>query len=192
MILPQAWYARDVVEVARDLLGMRIRRGSIILRITEVEAYRGPTDSAAHTRMGRTPRNAPMWGPGGHAYIYLCYGIHNMLNVVTGSGEGQAVLIRGAEVLSGSALVRRRRGRDSHLAGPGKVGQALALTTALSGHALFKPGGLELIEGDPVRRIVAGPRVGIAYAGLKDQRARLRFADAESTAVSHRKLLKRA
>lgn len=189
MILPQSWYARDVVEVARDLLGMRIRRGSVILRITEVEAYLGPDDSAAHTRMGRTARNAPMWGPGGHAYIYLCYGIHNMLNVVTGNGEGKAVLIRGAEVLAGHGVVRRRRGRDGPQAGPGKVGQALALTTALSSHPLYEPGGLELLDGEPVARILSGPRVGIAYARPRDRRARLRFADADSPAVTLRKFL---
>ena len=103
-LLPQDWYFRDVVEVARDLIGRHVRRGRVTLRITEVEAYRGPTDSAAHTSMGRTPRNEPMWGDGGHSYVYLCYGLHNMLNIVTGRGEGAAVLIRSAEPVVGEAL----------------------------------------------------------------------------------------
>ena len=65
-LLPREWYRRDVVEVARDLVGRYIRRDQVVLRITEVEAYNGPVDSASHTSKGRTPRNAPMWGSGGH------------------------------------------------------------------------------------------------------------------------------
>lgn len=70
-ILPPSFYARDALEVAYDLLGAEIRHGEVRLRITEVEAYRFPDDTANHCRMGRTPRNAPMWGPPGHAYVYL-------------------------------------------------------------------------------------------------------------------------
>lgn len=187
--LPQAWYQRDVVEVARELIGAYIVRGRVVLRITEVEAYLGPQDSAAHTRMGRTPRNAPMWGPGGHAYIYLCYGIHNMLNVVTGNGEGTAVLVRSCEVVSGLGAVLRRRGASAGpalVAGPGKVGQALDLSTQLSGHALYAPGGLMLCAGTPPARVVSGKRVGIDYARAKDRNARLRFADANADAVTRR------
>lgn len=192
-LLPQAWYTRDVVSVARDLLGRHLRRGRVILRITEVEAYLGPSDSAAHTRMGRTPRNAPMWGPGGHAYVYLCYGLHNMLNIVTGNCEGTAVLVRSAEPVAGLAVVRKRRGEMSGrslLTGPGKVGQALDLSTAWSGHALFQPGGLELLEGTPAARVITGARIGIEYAAKKDIRARLRFADADTDWVSHRSSLR--
>ena len=191
--LPQDWYFRDVVTVARDLLGRHLRRGRIILRITEVEAYRGPKDSACHTSKGRTPRNEPMWGDGGHAYVYLCYGIHNMLNVVTGRGDGTAVLIRSAEPVAGLTTIRRRRGGKSGpvlLTGPGKLGQALDLSTDWSGHALFDHGGLQLLEGTPARRLVSGPRVGIDYARAKDIRARLRFADADSDWVTQRSRLK--
>jgi DNA-3-methyladenine glycosylase len=192
-LLPQSWYARDVVTVARDLLGRYLRREGVLLRITEVEAYLGPTDTAAHTRMGRTPRNAPMWGPGGHAYVYLCYGLHNMLNIVTGNGEGTAVLIRSAEPVEGLELVSQRRGGKHGpvmLTGPGKLGCALELTTQWSGHALFEPGGLELLGGEPAKRLISGPRVGIDYARPKDVRARLRFADADSEWVTHRKKLR--
>jgi DNA-3-methyladenine glycosylase len=192
-LLRQDWYVRDVVTVARDLLGRHLQRDGVILRITEVEAYLGPADSAAHTRMGRTPRNAPMWGPGGYTYVYLCYGLHNMLNIVTGKGEGTAVLIRSAEPVEGLNTIRRRRGgKDGPilLTGPGKLGSALDLSTKLSGHALFEAGELELHEGAPVRRIIAGPRIGIDYALSKDIRARLRFADADSEWVTHRRKLR--
>jgi DNA-3-methyladenine glycosylase len=191
--LPQSWFTRDVVEVAIDLLGRHLRRDGVVLRITEVEAYLGPSDSAAHTRMGRTARNAPMWGPGGHAYVYLCYGLHHMLNVVTGDGEGTAVLIRSAEPVKGLATVRRRRGgKDGPalLTGPGKLGQALDLSTDWSGHPLFEPGGLDLLPGEPAARIIKGPRIGIDYARPKDARARLRFADGNSRWVCHRAKLR--
>src|SRR5688572_26549600 len=101
-LLPQSFYARDALVVAEELLGQHIHCGGVVLRITEVEAYRHPDDSASHCRMGRTPRNAPMWGPPGHAYVYLCYGIHSMLNFVTDrEGEGAAVLIRSCEPVRG-------------------------------------------------------------------------------------------
>jgi DNA-3-methyladenine glycosylase len=190
--LPQEWYRRDVVTVAKDLLGRVLHRNGVALRITEVEAYLGPTDTAAHTRMGRTPRNAPMWGPGGHAYVYLCYGLHNMLNVVTGNGDGMAVLIRSCEPVHGLESIRRRRGgKDGPvlLTGPGKVGQALDLSTQLSGHPLFQPGELMLLQGGPVKRIAAGRRIGIDFANPRDVRAKLRFADADSEWVTHRKAL---
>lgn len=192
-LLPQAWYVRDVVEVARDLVGRYLKRGQVVLRITEVEAYNGPTDSASHTSKGRTPRNEPMWGPGGHAYVYLCYGIHNMLNVVTGDAEGKAVLIRSAEVVKGEPTVRVRRNGltgPGMLTGPGKLGQALDLSTELSGHPFYHAGGLEILAGTPARRLISGARVGIDYARPKDVRARLRFADAESLWVSQRSKLK--
>ncbi len=190
--LPQEWYRRDAITVARDLLGRVLHRDGVALRITEVEAYLGPNDTAAHTRMGRTPRTAPMWGPGGHAYVYLCYGLHNMLNVVTGDGEGTAVLIRSCEPVDGLHAIRRRRGgKDGPvlLTGPGKIGQALDLSTQLSGHPLFHPGELMLLPGEPVKRIAAARRIGIDYAKPKDVRAKLRFADADSEWVTHRKAL---
>jgi DNA-3-methyladenine glycosylase len=187
--LPPGWYRRDVKAVARDLLGRWLRRDEVTLRITEVEAYLGPQDSACHTAAGRTARNAPMWGPGGHAYVYLCYGIHHMLNVVTGDGDGAAVLIRSCEPVEGLEIVRARRGGKAGpllLTGPGKVGQALALDIGFSGHPLFEAGGLELLQGAPVRRLLRGRRVGIEYARPADARAPLRFADADSEWVSRR------
>ena len=100
-LLPQSFYARDALLVARDLLGKLLVRDAVALRITEVEAYRWPGDTANHCRAGRTPRNAAMWGPPGHAYVYLCYGMHNMLNLVTDrEGEGAAPFIAIAEKLA--------------------------------------------------------------------------------------------
>ncbi|WP_052571796.1 DNA-3-methyladenine glycosylase [Geothrix fermentans] len=179
---------------ARALLGMLLVRGDVRLRITEVEAYGGPGDSASHARHGRTARNAPMWGPPGHAYLYFCYGVHWMLNVVTGpEGDASAVLIRGAEVVSGleTVLARRRAAKATPqlCAGPGKVAQALGLDRAFDGHDLLAPGGLELRPGTPPARVLAGPRVGIAFATAPDQARPWRFADGESAAVLHRKLL---
>jgi len=186
---PQSWYARDVVQVARDLLGMSLRRGRVVLRITEVEAYLGPLDSACHTSKGRTPRNEAMWGPPGHAYVYVCYGMHQMLNVVAGTQPGSAILIRACEPVAGLALIRRRRGGlegPGLLAGPGRVGQALDLSTRFSGEPLFAAGALRLQVGQPPVRIAVGRRVGIDTARPKDVRALLRFADADSRWVSHR------
>jgi DNA-3-methyladenine glycosylase len=176
---------------ARSLLGCLLVRDGVSLRITEVEAYGGPGDSASHARHGRTARNAPMWGPAGRAYLYFCYGMHWMLNAVTGpEGEASAVLIRGAEVVAGleTVLGRRRAVRATPLlcAGPGKVAQALALDKAFDGHDLLAAGGLELHPGTAPARMLAGPRLGIAFATAADQARPWRFADGASAAVLKR------
>jgi DNA-3-methyladenine glycosylase len=186
--LPLSFFARDVLEVASDLVGRYVRRESVILRITEVEAYRWPGDTACHARSGRTPRNAPLWGPPGRAYVYLCYGLHNMLNVVTGDdGSAQAVLIRACEPVEGLGAIRRRRGGKQGpvlLTGPGKIGQALGLDTSWSGHPLTRPGGLTVHEGSPPRRIAVGPRVGIEYAQPEHRALPWRIAEADSAWVT--------
>ncbi|HJV38801.1 MAG TPA: DNA-3-methyladenine glycosylase [Geothrix sp.] len=186
--------AGPVQRVALGLLGAHLVREGVVLRITEVEAYGGPEDSASHARHGRTPRNAPMWGPPGRAYLYFCYGVHWMLNVVTGpEGEACAVLIRGAEVVSGleTVLARRRATNASPqlCAGPGKVAQALGLDRAFDGHDLLAPGGLELRPGPAPAVILAGPRLGIAFATAADQSRPWRFADGDSRAVLRRTAL---
>lgn len=176
------------MPAARSLLGCLLVREEVVLRITEVEAYGGPEDSASHARHGRTARNAPMWGPPGRAYLYFCYGMHWMLNVVTGpEGEAAAVLIRGAEVLAGLELVRSRRQAAATAklcAGPGKVAQALGLGKNFDGHDLMQPGGLELRAAPAPGRMLAGPRLGIGYATRADQVRPWRFADGESRAVT--------
>ena len=181
-------------RAARSLLGQLLVRDEVTLRITEVEAYDGPKDSASHARHGRTPRNAPMWGPPGRAYLYFCYGMHWMLNVVTGpEGQPSAVLIRGAEVLTGLPTVLGRRGAAKATpqlcAGPGKVAQALGLDKSFDGHDLRVPGGLELRPGASPTAILAGPRLGIGFATAGDQARPWRFADANSRAVLQPKAL---
>jgi len=179
---------------ALSLLGQLVVGGAVALRITEVEAYGGPEDSASHARHGRTARNAPMWGPPGRAYLYLCYGRHWMLNVVTGpEGEASAVLIRGAEVVAGlgTVLARRSTARATPLlcAGPGKVAQALGLDKTFDGHDLLTPGGLELRPGTAPTSILAGPRLGIGFATPEDQSRPWRFADGGSSAVLRKREL---
>jgi len=190
-LIPPAFFLRPVVAVARELLGARLRHGGVTLRITEVEAYDGPEDSASHCRAGRTPRNAPMWQAGGRAYVYFCYGMHHMLNVVTGpEGQGSAVLIRSCEPVEGLEEIRRRRGGLDGpvlLTGPGKVAQALAVDRSFSGHLLYEPGGLELLAGAPVQPCLRGPRVGVDYAGEADRLRPWRFAIPDSRWVSARK-----
>lgn len=180
--------------VAPRLLGCLLVRDGVALRITEVEAYGGPEDSASHARHGRTARNAVMWGPAGRAYLYFCYGVHWMLNVATGpENTPAAVLIRGAEVVAGLETVLARRGAvratPGLCAGPGKVAQALGLDRAVNDHDLLAEGGLELRPGPSPAHILAGPRLGIGFATPEDQARPWRFADGGSRAVARRTAL---
>ncbi len=192
MLLPQDFYLRPTLTVARELVGALVRRGSITLRITETEAYL-PGDSACHATRGLTPRTRVMFGPGGHAYVYICYGMHQMLNFVTEpAGIGAAVLIRSCEIVEGLKLVRNRRGGLDGpvlLTGPGKIGQALALDTSMSGLALFRRGDLEVLKGEAPAGVLMGPRVGIEGAKPRDVRAPWRFAAAGTAWVSQRRKL---
>lgn len=193
-LLPRSYFTRDALEVAQSVIGALVVRDSVVLRITEVEAYRYPGDTANHCRFGRTARNAPMWGPPGNAYVYLCYGIHNMLNLVTGpEGVGAAVLVRSCEIVAGEELVRHRRGGLSGpamLTGPGKVGAALALDVSFSGHSLVNSGGLEIRRGTPPSALLEGPRVGVDYAEPEDRDAPWRIAAAGTPWVSQRSRLR--
>jgi len=183
-LIPQNFYIRPVELVAPDLLGKLLCGSGVVLRITEVEAYGGPEDSASHCRFGKTPRNAPMWGVGGYCYIYLCYGIHQMLNIVTGNiGSGAAVLIRACEVTRGYQRAAERR-KIKHITpglplcdGPGKVTQALAIDRSYNNHPLFESGGLELRDGTPPVSIERTERIGIDYASESDRSALLRFRE---------------
>jgi DNA-3-methyladenine glycosylase len=186
--LPASFYDRDALDVAHDLVGAEVAHAGVRLRITEVEAYRYPGDTANHARMGRTPRNTPMWGDPGHAYVYVCYGLHHLLNFVTGpAGHPAVVLVRAAEPVEGLALVRERRGGlegPTLLTGPGKIGQALALDTSLSGVRLAGP--LAVYARREVPALLAGPRVGIDYATPADRAAPWRLAMAGTRWVSQR------
>jgi len=191
LVLPRAFYRRPVTEVAVDLLGQHLCHGDVVLRVTEVEAYGGLEDSASHCRFGRTARNEPMWQAGGVAYVFLCYGVHHLLNIVTGpEEEGAAILIRACEPVAGLEPIRARRGGKlegpSLLNGPGKVAQALGVDLSFNAHRLYEPGGLELREGPRPGAILRGPRVGVPYAHPDHQLAPLRFAIADCAWVSHR------
>jgi len=188
MQLGADFYSCDALDLAPRLLGKLLRRDDVILQITEVEAYR-PEDTACHGRFGQTARTEAMFQAGGLAYVYLCYGINIMLNVVADkAGVGAAVLIRACSPVHGLATIQLRRKQSAVkpllLNGPGKVGQALGLTTEWSCHPLYLPGGLELLDGPPPGAILAGPRVGIEYAAPQDVAAPWRFAIAGTPWIS--------
>jgi DNA-3-methyladenine glycosylase len=196
-LLSQTFYARDTLTVARELLGKWLRHGDVTLAITEAEAYLGPSDTACHTSCGKTARNAPMFGPAGHAYVYLCYGLHQMLNVVSGvpkrvgrkrEGVGEAVLIRACQPIAGLSTIQARRGGKSGpvlLTGPGKVAAALALDRSFNAHPLYRRGGLQILDGPAPKAVLTGPRIGIDYANERDREARWRFAAANTDWVTH-------
>ena len=175
------------MAVARALLGQELRCGEVRLRVTETEAYLSD-DTACHAHGGITPRTEVMFGPPGRAYVYLCYGLHQMLNVVCGAeGEGTAVLVRAAEPLAGLDVIRARRGGRSGpalLTGPGKVGAALGVDTSFSHHPLYRAGGLEAHARPQAEDVLEGPRVGIDYASRADREAPRRFALAGTRWVS--------
>lgn len=191
--LPREFFERDCRVVARDLLGRHLVHEDVVLRITETEAYCGPSDTAAHSRAGQTARTAPMWGPAGRAYVFLIYGMHMMLNIVAGPlGSGMAVLIRACEPVAGLDTIRERRGGKTgpdSLAGPGKVGAALGIDRSWNHHPLTEPGGLYVTAGTPPETVRVGPRVGIDYATAADREAPWRYAVAGSPWVSVRRTL---
>lgn len=156
-----------VEEVAPRLLGAVIRHGPVAVRLTELEAYDGTTDPASHAFRGPTPRNAVMFGPPGHLYLYFTYGMHWAGNISCGpEGVGCGVLMRAGEVIEGVEVARSRRGRasDRDLArGPGRLTQALDLHPQHRGCDLLGDGPVKL-EG-PVElpeMIMVGPRVGVS------------------------------
>ena len=195
---PLSFYRRDTAVVARDLLGCRLTRRfpdgkARAIVIVETEAYLGVKDRAAHTWNGRrTPRVAPMWGPGGHAYVYFVYGMHFCLNVVTGrEGVPEAVLLRaGVPEEWWKARVPSLLSKQNVLllSGPAKLCAYLGVTAALSGVSLRGP-ELQISRG-PRRDfdVLVGPRVGVDYAG-EAAAWPLRFAVAGCPAVTRRGLL---
>ncbi|MBU2610490.1 MAG: DNA-3-methyladenine glycosylase [Chloroflexi bacterium] len=166
--LRQEFYARATLTVARDLLGARLVRILEGVRlagiITETEAYIGKVDLGCHAHSGKTKRNAVMFGPPGHAYVYFTYGMHWMLNAVSeAEGFPAAVLIRAIQPVEGVEIITaRRNGRDT--GGPAKLTQALGIDGALNGVDLCDPAtGLWIEAGLPVpaESVTIGPRVGL-------------------------------
>ena len=177
-ILPSEFYLRtDATEVARDLLGKLLvsdsPEGRTVARILETEAYAGVADRASHAYGGRfTKRTSVMFADGGVAYVYLCYGMHHLFNVVTHvKGVPHAVLVRAAEPLEGKSVMssRTRRLPDDPLlcSGPGRLSKAMGITTALSGTSLqsealhLADDGIAFTNSD----VLATPRIGVDYAG---------------------------
>jgi DNA-3-methyladenine glycosylase len=167
-ILPRAFYNRPTVEVARALLGNLLVHGETAGTIVETEAYLGGNDLASHSAAGITPRTKVIFGPPGHAYVYLNYGIHECLNIVAEpEGTAGCVLIRAIEPVRGIELMRRRRPRarkDSELAsGPGKLTLAMGITRALNGADVTSRGALTVRRRDSriELNIVATARIGI-------------------------------
>ena len=166
MRLTEQDYLLDAVSMAKALLGMtlcrRVDDGSVLrARIVETEAYFGEEDTACHAHKGRTARTEVMYSPGGCAYIYLCYGMHEMLNVVTGrEGRPEAVLVRGVEGAEG----------------PGRLTKLFRIDRSLNREDLVASERLWL-ESDGLRvKFSSAPRIGIAYATKRDQNRKWRFS----------------
>jgi DNA-3-methyladenine glycosylase len=176
MPLTKEFYTRDSLIVAKELLGKILiheaPEGVTAGKIVETEAYKGPEDKAAHSFGNRrTPRTETMYGPKGHAYIYLIYGMYYCINVTSGAVEGkpEATLIRALEPIQGIELMMKRRGPTGRLvnmaSGPGRLCIAMGLTKIYNGLDMTKP-PLYIAEGQSVnpQDIAQAPRIGVDYA----------------------------
>lgn len=162
-ILTKSFYFEDAETLAPRLLGkILVRRtpsGIIRAAITETECYKGTDDTACHASRGKTARTSVMFEEGGRAYVYLCYGMHNMLNIVTGAqGEPQAVLIRSL----------------AKVQGPGRLTKAMDITRELNGEILYESDRLWLEDGESLE-YTQTPRIGIDYADKKDRERLWRY-----------------
>jgi DNA-3-methyladenine glycosylase len=173
------YFDRSVHEVARDLIGCRLAVGEAAGIIVETEAYEA-SDPACHAYIGKTARNEVLFGPPGHVYVYLSYGIHSLLNFVTEpEGTASAVLIRALEPTDGIELMRERRGSNARTragatrlrledlcSGPGKLTEALGVDLSLNGADLLAaPFELDPAAGEwAAAEVVTGPRIGITKA----------------------------
>ncbi|MGZ6312537.1 MAG: DNA-3-methyladenine glycosylase [Candidatus Limnocylindrales bacterium] len=201
--LARSFFESRPDRLARSLLGCLLVRqiegqppcGGVIV---ETEAYDGAADLASHARFGRTARTASMFGPGGHAYVFLVYGMHSCLNVVSGPDGGPgAVLVRALAPRFGSELMRQLRGRPHDAAvrlaaGPGRLGQALAIDRTLDGVDLTEPRGPLWLAAPPLEvaaslrhdGVAVGRRVGVAYAGPPWAQMPWRFGWRDHAALS--------
>jgi DNA-3-methyladenine glycosylase len=170
VVLQRSFYDRPTVEVAKDLLGKILVHGSTAGRIVEVEAYLGENDRAAHAWHGLTERTRVLFGPPGHAYVFLAYGMYECLNLVAEpEGIPGCVLIRALEPLAGISLMRRRRGGRHPLvqlaSGPGKLTIAMGITRRMNGADVTRgPLTVRALREPAPFEIVATPRIGIRHA----------------------------
>lgn len=171
-ILPQSFYDRETTIVAEEMLGKVLihhDKGRLISGlIVETEAYCGELDLACHSKAGNTPRTEVMYGPPGHAFVYLTYGMHWMFCVVTRAiGEPEAVLVRAVIPIRGKELIASRRGNKAETIwtdGPGKLTQAFGISKEDNGLVLYNSGEkLSIEEGIPINKssVTIGPRVGL-------------------------------
>ncbi len=162
--LPNAFFLQDALTVAPRLLGCRLVVGGRELTITETEAYMGEGDTACHAHHGRTKRTDLLYRRGGHIYVYLCYGIHCLLNIITGAeGDPQGVLIRCCDGVQG----------------PGKLTKQLGIDLSCNGLDILTTDRINLLHG-PECAFDTAPRVGIGYASEADQKRPWRFIRKET------------
>jgi len=203
-VLPRSFYERPTLVVAEELLGKvlvhRTRQGTASGVIIETEAYIGEDDPACHASFGRTPRNEPLYGPPGLAYVYLNYGVHYLVNAVTeADGHPAAVLIRALQPLDGVALMKKRRAGDGRsidehdlCRGPGNLTRALGITVSENrldltrGESSDQAGSTLHIEdrGISVREVARGPRIGIRVALDRPWRC---WVDGHRSVSAHRR-----
>ena len=156
---PPSFFLQDALAVAPRLLGCRLAVDGRELTITETEAYRGEADTACHAHHGRTKRTEMLYRRGGHVYVYLCYGIHSLLNIITGpADEPQGVLIR---CCAGAV-------------GPGKLTKTLGIGLSFNGLDILTTDRISLLQ-EPICAYETAPRVGIGYADRADQLRPWRF-----------------
>ncbi|MCL4367666.1 MAG: DNA-3-methyladenine glycosylase [Actinobacteria bacterium] len=191
--LPVEFFVRPSDAVARDLIGKILWRTGIGGgRLTEVEAYLPKGDPASHSFRGRTKRNASMFGPAGHIYVYLSYGVHVLLNIVCdGESIGSAVLIRSFEPLGETSVLCQNRSLPVDLSrghgtlkrvacGPGRVGQALGLHLGLDGLPLGPASGVRILDDGSRPALACGTRIGIS----RGENMPLRYFAADSPYVT--------
>jgi DNA-3-methyladenine glycosylase len=179
--VPRSFYDRDTVTVARELLGKllvhRVGGRELLGRIVEVEAYVGAHDLASHSSKGLTARTKTMFGPPGHAYVYLIYGMHHCMNIVTEpAGCGAAVLVRALEPVHPP---------DQRMNGPGRLCRALRIDRRLNGRDLQSQTLFVATDGGTPPSIAKAPRIGVDYAGTWARR-HLRFYWRNHPCVSRR------
>ncbi len=189
-VADRALLERPVLEVAPSLLGCVLVNGPVAVRLTEVEAYDGADDPGSHAFRGRTARNAVMFGPAGHVYVYFTYGMHWCANLVCGpSGRASAVLLRAGEVVAGVEVARSRRPsarREHELArGPARLASALGLGGGDNGADVCDTAApLQLQPAtSPVGRVLTGPRVGLSRAAERPWRF---WLDGDPTVSTYR------